>query len=152
MSIYQRFQKVSPYLWRKYNTTIDNLNLNPLLMKYLTENKLVSIFDNRHDYFKYLAKEVIKTNSPIQYLEFGVYKGESIREWIDLNQNIKSEFYGFDSFYGLPEDWTYTMKKGEFDLKGNIPIVDDPRVKMIKGLFQKSLRPFLKSFIRKSNH
>ncbi len=147
MSIYQKFQKVSPYLWRKYSVTIENLNLNPLLKKYLYENKLVSIFDNRHDYFKYLAKEIGK-NNPIQYLEFGVYKGDSIREWVDLNQNIKSEFFGFDTFYGLPEDWTYTMKKGEFDLQGNVTFVDDPRVKMIKGLFQETLHPFLKTFNR----
>ena len=121
MTIYQKFQKISPYFWRKYSVTIENLNLNPLLKKYLYENKLVSIFDNRHDYFKHLAKEIIK-NNPIQYLEFGVYIGDSIREWIDLNQNIKSEFFGFDTFYGLPEDWTYTMKKGEFDLQGECTI------------------------------
>ena len=148
MSIYQKLQKVSPYLWRKYSVTIENLNLNPLLKKYFYENKLVSVFANRHDYFKYLAKEIIK-NNPIQYLEFGVYKGDSIMEWVDLNQNTKSEFYGFDTFYGLPEDWTYTMKKGEFGLQGNMPIVDDPRVKMVKGLFQETLHPFLKTFNRK---
>ena len=118
------------------------------MKRYLDENKLVSIFDNRHDYFKYLAEEIIG-NIPIQYLEFGVYKGDSIKEWTDLNQNPKSEFFGFDTFYGLPEDWTYTMKKGEFDLQGNIPKIDDPRVKIVKGLFQETLHPFLKTFNRK---
>ena len=148
MSIYQKFQKLSPYLWRKYSITIEDLNLNPLLKKYLYENNTVPVFDNKHDYYKYLAKEIIK-DGPIQYLEFGVYKGASIREWTNLNQNAKSEFFGFDTFHGLPEDWTYTMKKGEFDLDGKIPIIDDPRVKMIKGLFQETLRPFLETFSRK---
>ena len=41
------------------------------------------------------------------------------------------------------------MKKGEFDLQGKMPIINDPRVKMIKGLFQETLRPFLKTFNRK---
>ena len=148
MSIYQKFQKLSPYLWRKYSFTVENLNLNPLLKKYFNENNSVPIFNNKHDYFKYLAKEIVKDN-PIQYLEFGVYKGASIREWGNLNQSTKSEFFGFDTFEGLPEDWTYTMKKGEFDLQGKMPIINDQRVKMIKGLFQETLRPFLKTFSRK---
>ena len=148
MSIYQKFQKVSPSLWRKYSFIIEKLNLTPLLKKYSQAKEGVSTFDNRHAYFKYLAKEIIKDN-PIQYLEFGVYKGDSIKEWAALNQNTKSEFFGFDTFYGLPEDWTYTMKKGKFDLQGNIPIIDDQRVKMVKGLFQETLHPFLKTFNRK---
>ena len=148
MSIYQKFQRLSPYLWGKYSVTIENLNLNALLKKALSENNTVAVFDNKHDYFRYLAKEIVK-DDPIQYLEFGVYTGDSIREWTNLNQNAKSEFFGFDTFHGLPENWTYTMKKGEFDLQGKIPIIDDLRVKMIKGLFQETLRPFLKAFSRK---
>ena len=124
MSIYQKFQRITPYLWSKYSFTIENLNLNPLLKRYLYDNKACPNFNNKHDYFNYLAKEIIK-NNPIQYLEFGVYKGDSIKEWVDLNQNTKSEFFGFDTFKGLPEDWTYTMKKGEFNLQENIPIIDD---------------------------
>ena len=145
MSIYRKIQKLSPYLWSKYSITIENLNLNPLLMRYFQRNKLALSFKNKHEYFKYLATEIIK-NNPIQYLEFGVYKGDSIKEWTQLNTNIKSEFYGFDTFSGLPKDWTYTTKKGKFDLKGNIPTVDDQRVKMIKGIFQETLYPFLKTF------
>lgn len=108
--------------------------MNPLLKKYLSENKGVSIFAHRYDYFKYLASEIVKDN-PIHYLEFGVYKGDTIKDWMNLNQNVKSEFFGFDTFYGLPEDWTYSIKKGEFNLQWNIPFMDDRRVKMIKGLF-----------------
>ena len=148
MSIYQKFQRITPYLWSKYSFTIENLNLNPLLKRYLYDNKACPNFNNKHDYFNYLAKEIIK-NNPIQYLEFGVYKGDSIKEWVDLNQNTKSEFFGFDTFKGLPEDWTYTMKKGEFNLQENIPIIDDSRVKIVKGLFQETLFPFLKTFSRK---
>lgn len=149
MGIHLKFQRVSPYLWRKYSARIEDLNLNPLLKKYLYENRLAPTFDNRHDYFKYLAEKVIGIDDPIQYLEFGVYKGDSIREWAGLNHSTKTMFFGFDSFFGLPEDWTYTVKRGEFDLGGNVPILDDSRVKLVKGLFRESLHSFLKTFERK---
>jgi hypothetical protein len=31
---------------------------------------------------------------------------------------LESKFYGFDTFVGLPEDWTYRMKKDAFNLNG----------------------------------
>ncbi|GGM77184.1 hypothetical protein GCM10007108_14140 [Thermogymnomonas acidicola] len=147
MSIYQSIQRISPILWWKHSFTIENLNLNPLLKKFFDENKNCPSFNDRHEHFKYINDKVIKED-PIDYLEFGVYKGDSIREWSSLNKNPVSRFYGFDSFEGLPEDWTYTMRRGEFNLNGNIPHIDDSRVKMVKGLFQNTLRPFLKSFRR----
>jgi hypothetical protein len=42
---------------------------------------------------------------------------------------------GLDSFEGLPEDWG-SMQKGTFDVGGEVPQIDDPRVSFIKGWFQ----------------
>lgn len=40
------------------------------------------------------------------------------------------------------------MKKRKFNLQGKTSIVDDLRVKMIKGLYQDTLPSFLKTFSR----
>jgi hypothetical protein len=148
-TIFEKLQRISPTFWPKYSFAVENLNLNPLLKSFFKENKSCPTFGDRHEHFNYISKEVVK-ESPIDYLEFGVYKGDSIKEWIGLNLNLESRFFGFDTFTGLPEDWTYSLKRGEFDLKGNVPIIGDKRVKIVKGRFQETLRPFLKEFQKKN--
>jgi len=74
---------------------------------------------------------------PITYVEFGVWKGESIKYFAYHNKNNKSIFVGLDSFEGLPEDWGL-MLKGTFDTKGAIPDVSDNRINFVKGWFQES--------------
>src|ERR1700722_10850112 len=54
---------------------------------------------SRNELFK-LAHESIRPPGPIVYLEFGVYTGESIKQWILLNKETQSRFFGFDSFEG----------------------------------------------------
>ena len=147
--IYQRLQRISPYLWPRYSFTVENLNSNPLLKRLFDQNKDCPSFCDRHVYFQYIMEATIK-GRPIDYLEFGVYKGDSIKEWIDLNRHLDSRFYGFDTFTGLPENWTYAVKKGAFNLDGNIPELKDSRVKMIRGLFQDTLIPFLNTFKRRN--
>jgi hypothetical protein len=76
------------------------------------------------------------------YLEFGVYQGKSINYLATTKPN--QEFFGFDSFVGLKEDWAGTyMKKGHFDVGGNLPVVPK-NVTLIKGYFQDTLVDFLK--------
>lgn len=88
-------------------------------------------------------------NTEITYCEFGVYKGASIEFWSKLNTNNLSNFFGFDTFSGLPEDWgnfTGGLKKGFFDTKGQIPDIKDNRVSFKKGLFQETLPVFLQTY------
>ncbi|MBE1237565.1 hypothetical protein IHV25_07880 [Phaeovibrio sulfidiphilus] len=82
-------------------------------------------------------------NREITVLEFGVFRGESIRTFSELNTHPQSRFYGFDSFEGLPEDWTRTLPRSSFDVEGQIPQIADPRVQFIKGWFQNTLPDFL---------
>jgi hypothetical protein len=88
----------------------------------------------------------------MDYLEFGVYQGDSIRHWSGLNLSTASRFYGFDCFEGLPEDWrgsalnSSTMAKGSFDVAGAIPVIDDQRVKFVKGYFQDTVPGFIDQF------
>ena len=74
-------------------------------------------------------------DSKITYVEFGVYEGYSIRYFSSRNQTPDSKFIGLDSFEGLPEDWG-KIKKGCFNVGGNIPEIDDRRVSFISGWFQ----------------
>lgn len=105
-------------------------------------------FERRFRLYDHLQAQVLK-DEPVDYLEFGVYKGESMGYWTDIHRHPDSRFVGFDSFEGLPEDWTYfggTIERSTFDAGGKPPAIADERVEFVKGLFQQSLPPFLDKF------
>ena len=106
-------------------------------------------FNHRKDLYRYIHDNAIGTEA-IDYLEFGVFKGASMRQWIEINEKPDSRFIGFDSFEGLPEDWEGTYEKGYFSTGGQPPKIDDPRVGWVKGYFQDSLRNFLATFDRRN--
>jgi hypothetical protein len=83
------------------------------------------------------------TNRKLIVLEFGVFQGGSMRILASLNKHPDSEFYGFDSFEGLPEAWDNGLAKGHFSTKGVMPRVEDKRIKFIKGWFQDTVPAFL---------
>ena len=74
----------------------------------------------------------------ITYLEFGVYRGESIRWWVNANSSLASVFVGFDTFTGLPEGWA-GMGAGGFSTDGHMPTIEDSRCAFVAGLFQDTL-------------
>jgi len=84
--------------------------------------------------------------SAIDYLEFGVAHGDSLRSWCGLNTSPQTRFFGFDSFQGLPEHWTVERPKGAFTTSGKTPDIGDPRVQFVVGWFQHSLPGFLESY------
>jgi hypothetical protein len=70
-------------------------------------------------------------------LEFGVHKGGTINHAAERNPG--REVHGFDSFRGLPGDWTGVIHpKGAFDRKGKAPSVRS-NVRLHKGLFSDTL-------------
>jgi hypothetical protein len=69
------------------------------------------------------------------YLEFGVYRGESMRWWV---RNAEGWFYGFDTFEGIPEPFGGLGK-----MNAEIP---DIAAHFVKGKFQETLIPFLKLY------
>jgi len=85
-------------------------------------------------------------NSPVDYLEFGVFRGDSLRSWCKLNASPESRLFGFDSFEGLPEDWTTERPRSSFTTSGKTPDIGDPRVHFVVGWFQHSLPGFLNSY------
>ncbi len=63
----------------------------------------------------------------------------------ELNSHTSSQFIGFDSFEGLPEDWTKDLGKGAFSTGGAEPETRDQRVSFVKGWFDATLPRFIES-------
>jgi O-methyltransferase len=84
----------------------------------------------------------------LDYLEFGVAWGESLKWWTGLNSDRDSRFFGFDTFEGLPEAWG-SVPKGTFSTRSELPSLEDHRVRLIAGLFQHTLYPFLAEYHRR---
>jgi len=73
-------------------------------------------------------------------MEFGVFRGESLRF---IAKRVQQEIVGFDSFEGLPEDWTSFQKQGRFTLNGVVPEFSEPHIRICKGWFEDTLPGFL---------
>jgi hypothetical protein len=104
---------------------------------------------DRQELYAQAHDMVAAAGKPIDYLEFGVWRGESINSWASLNRNPASRFVGFDSFCGLPQEWTQLGRrfpKGAFSTGGRCPVPPDPRVRFVQGLFHVSLGPFLRTW------
>ena len=84
-------------------------------------------------------------SGPIDFLEFGVFHGDSLRWWLAHNGDPASRFVGFDTFTGLPESWV-ALPQGTFTTHGRLPQFDDGRVSLEAGLFQATLGDFLRRF------
>lgn len=72
-------------------------------------------------------------------LEFGVFSGNTINVIADMRPNDR--VYGFDSFEGLPGDWTPEIRKGTFR-RTDLPKVRG-NVELVVGWFHLTLAPFL---------
>jgi hypothetical protein len=90
-----------------------------------------------------LAVEAISLKG--DWCEFGVYRGETARELLKYLPG-DSKLYLFDSFEGLPEDWSGRFKKGYFKLdEDQIPRFSDPRIVVKKGIYSSVERDYFKS-------
>ena len=139
-------RRLASVVYRNRILWLDRLNENVDFV-----DRVPALFDDAESVADPVAlyRHVIDTNLqnvPIDYLEFGVYEGWSIRQWATMNQHPESRFVGFDTFTGLPEDWNSLRKAGAFDVKGQLPQEGDPRVSFVAGLFQNTLVDFLRTF------
>ena len=129
---------------------LDKINQNALVRRWIAEQRdQIPVFEHLYDLFRYVHGEVC-SGAAIDFLEFGVYKGHSIRFWSQMNRDPQSRFIGFDSFEGLPENWTKRVPKGAFYAGGAVPQVDDERVSFVKGWFQNTLPGFVNGFTPRS--
>lgn len=84
------------------------------------------------------AMSRVRGSRPL-YLEFGVYRGRTLRYWASHLTSPGANLVGFDSFEGLPEDWQPNAQAGSFSVVGRPPEIDDPRVSFVVGWFDKTL-------------
>jgi hypothetical protein len=137
-------KKLSGLLFPKYSLTLDQVNHNAAYRAWLNA-QTAPVFPGRPEFEQYLFETFVKS-AAITYAEFGVHTGGSMSRWVERSRNPDSRFHGFDSFIGLPEDWTATVTKSFFDLGGKEPRFPDSRVKLHKGWFQETVPGFVKEY------
>ena len=108
-------------------------------------------YQKRYELYEWVMQNENLTETSINYIEFGVASGESFRWFLTKNNNPDSNFYGFDTFTGLPEDFG-TYKKGAFNTDNKIPEITDRRGKFYQGLFQQTLPGFLSELNNKKRN
>jgi O-methyltransferase len=97
--------------------------------------------DRRWLYESVIEREKLNS-APLDFWEFGVFRGESLFWWSEHIQDQESRFVGFDTFTGLPERWRATEPEGAFNTYGRLPETKDSRCSFQVGLFQETLLPF----------
>lgn len=101
-------------------------------------------FPTRYGLYQHLI-DAHGLGGPIDFLEFGVFFGESLRWWAEHNGDPAARFVGFDKFTGLPESWV-GLPPGTFSAGGQVPQFDDPRVSFEIGYFQETMVDFIGRF------
>jgi len=103
------------------------------------------------EYALELLREIAAKNIPGDIAEFGIYEGWWINYLWQATENagLRRRIYGFDSFEGLsephPEHDQAFWKKGQYacgldQVSRNVKLAERPRLKLVKGFFEKSLR------------
>jgi hypothetical protein len=106
---------------------------------YVVNNmRAVPNFANDYDFHDWIART--QTTGSGLVLEFGVATGRTLNHFARIFD--KQVVHGFDSFEGLPENWTSRMPKGFFK-RNNLPRVRD-NCKLHVGWFDETLPPFKK--------
>lgn len=89
---------------------------------------------NQMDVVRSKRDDILKLNGNI--LDLGVYKGGSTRALCRIFPD--KTIHGFDSFEGLPEDWSHALKGSFGDVAGALPEVPD-NATLHKGWFDNTL-------------
>lgn len=121
---------------------VETINGNAKVAAWIKRHRAIPTVP-RWKIYEYTAEHIVR-GEPMDYLEFGVFWGASIKKWLSLEPHADTRMFGFDSFEGLPEKWT--SQHGEKAFSSPMPDIKDPRVKFIKGWFQDTLPEFLKTF------
>ncbi|AOR31560.1 hypothetical protein BFF78_11340 [Streptomyces fodineus] len=74
-------------------------------------------------------------------LEFGVMGGQTLAILCDEFED--RPVHGFDSFRGLPEDWTHDSPSGTYSTGGQVPTDLPSNAKLHIGLFEDTLPTYL---------
>ena len=103
------------------------------------------------EYVLELLRQIAATNIPGDIAEFGIYEGWWINYLWQATESagLRRRIYGFDSFAGLsephPDHDQAFWKKGQYacgleQVSRNVKLAERPRLKLVKGFFERSLR------------
>ena len=102
-------------------------------------------YSQRYTLYESICKTENLDTQAIDYFEFGVCEGHSFKWWLQKNNNNASNFYGFDTFEGLPEKYGF-FEKGTMAATIENLNIQDTRASFYKGVFQETLVPFLSNY------
>ncbi len=143
-------QKIRNFVFKNSHLIGSKLSAKFIRLGYLIECSKwykkynAPVFAERKEMYNFLIEKESLISNEICYMEFGVSKGWGFHFWYQTNKHKSSQFFGFDTFEGIPEDWG-SVKKGAYTAEGKIPTVADPRCKFIVGLFQDTIDEFIKN-------
>ena len=144
-------KKLSNLVLPRYSLLLDRMNWCARWTETIRQNANCPKFVKREGLYRYVDAEYFGAGQqPLDYFEFGVFEGRSVKFWAALNGHPQSRFFGFDSFEGLPEEWNRDNPAGFYSANGKIPQLDDARVQFVVGWFQNSLPSFLASYQQKN--
>jgi len=112
--------------------------------RWIKSHPCPSQFPDRYALYEHVLRTET-SDGAVDYLEFGVWEGRSLKWWVQHLVSKEARFFAFDSFEGLPEDWGIAPG-GSFSTGGRIPDIDDPRVEFVVGYFQDTLSAFLRAY------
>jgi hypothetical protein len=102
--------------------------------------KTAMLFADRYALLDFAVRKAKEAKPKGLVCEFGVAGGKTLRF---IAEKWGAKVHGFDSFKGLPEDWTGTAEQaGRFDLKGKLPKLPG-NAELHIGWFDRSVPPFL---------
>jgi predicted O-methyltransferase YrrM len=117
----------------------------------LTTNRIIKDTSYKFHQSQYIVKQynltkaLAKVTVTGKYLEFGVWRGDSINFIAERVQ--PHTVFGFDSWQGLPEEWSTPFgvyPPGTFSTNNQLPEVAD-NVQLVSGLFEDTLPDFCAS-------
>jgi hypothetical protein len=121
------------------NRLLACLTYSDFVDKIKRTTRIPHAYDARDIFWKGVV-ERIGSSEPVLFLEFGVFRGESMSWFSKHFTNPNSRFMGFDTFTGLPEDWKErNLPQGTFSTNGQTPALGDSRISFVKGLFSDTL-------------
>ncbi|CAF1543732.1 unnamed protein product [Adineta steineri] len=144
----KRESTVSPYIskndsmiktyisknFTNFTEFIDNSRA-AIISRRLIENALTLDIIFRNPPFK----DMIKPSCDGLWMEFGVYRGSSLKLIADWKRmfcgNNSQPVYGFDTFTGLPTDWRGGYGRGAFTIPNGTNISVPYNTILVKGLF-----------------
>ena len=122
--------------------------------KYYGNSVLFTSVEKIRDFVinKILEKNKYKLNENDLFLEFGVFKGESLNFFSNKLKPYSSKIYGFDSFDGLSHDWLGNINHSAKTFKtSQIPPHDKEKIELVVGNVFETLDKFIEERIKRQN-